>query len=283
MSQYFKRFILLIILIGCRDNPVDNNSVKENDPFSSLSKDSIIVPTTLMKSKIVFSFFEEITTTGRPIELFFNTVEIYPSGGYSIVGNVHHSGTNIEIQLDSVIAPQVGPGISVPASVPFNLGNLINNLYDITININGQKVRALFLVSDTSYILKIQPNNFIALSRTRLLRVPNNIIWGQAESISPTVYQQFIDSLIVAGAKPANILVGDYGLYFKIVSADSFYIPSVMGMRYGKYFLYEFNADTSVSRNLVKSFAKKYGDAVYIQLTGGRGEMYYTTVLKWEP
>jgi hypothetical protein len=51
-------------------------------------------------------------------------------------------------------------------------------------------------------------------------------------------------------------------------------------MRYGKFFIYQFDSDTSLSRNLVKSFAKKYGDSAYVQLNGGRGEMYYTTVLK---
>jgi hypothetical protein len=169
--------------------------------------------------------------------------------------------------------------MSLPGTIRFNLGILSNNLYDFIITVNGKDIQALLLVTDSSYIVKIQPNNFVSSNRPRLLRVPKNIIWGQAESILPLVYQNFLDSLIVVGAKPGKLLVGDY-MYFKIISPDSFYIPSVLGMRYGKFFIYQFDSDTSLSRNLVKSFAKKYGDSAYVQLNGGRGEMYYTTVLK---
>ena len=152
----------------------------------------------------------------------------------------------------------------------------------MTIAVNGKSIHAVILVSDTSYITAIQPNDMFSPSHPRLLRVPLTLIWGQAESATPSIQQQFIDSLISHGAKSASLPVGYYQ-YFTIVSADSFSIPSALGMRYGEYFLYQFTADTSISRALVKSFAKQYGDSVYISLFGGRGEMYYTTVLKLEP
>jgi hypothetical protein len=278
MSKYLSVFYLLFIICGCKNSSTDNNIELNNDPFSTLSKDSVIVSNTPLTSKIVFSFTESISISGRPFELLFNTVALY-GGGRNIVGRITRNGLHIVAHLDSITTNGGGPGMSLPGTIRFNLGILSNNLYDFIITVNGKDIQALLLVTDSSYIVKIQPNNFVSSNRPRLLRVPKNIIWGQAESILPLVYQNFLDSLIVVGAKPGKLLVGDY-MYFKIISPDSFYIPSVLGMRYGKFFIYQFDSDTSLSRNLVKSFAKKYGDSAYVQLNGGRGEMYYTTVLK---
>lgn len=140
----------------------------------------------------------------------------------------------------------------------------------------------MVLVSDTSFATQIQPNNLIETSSPRLLRVPRNIIWGQAESIYSSVYQLFLDSLVILGATPATLIAGQYN-YFSINADGSFSIPSALSFPYGRHFLYQFDPDTTVNRSLVKRFAKRYRDSIYIQLLGGRAEMYYSTVLQREP
>jgi|GEM_PF-2853906 len=75
---------------------------------------------------------------------------------------------------------------------------------------------------------------------------------------------------------------GQYN-YFSINAEGSFSIPSALGFPYCRHFLYQFDSDTIVSRNLVKRFAKSYRGSIYVQLSGERGEKCYNTTLQCEP
>lgn len=278
-SALFSVFAILAIISGCKNNLVQTST---DDPFSTLPADSIIGPSAPIDSKVLFSFVEYVNPASRTTTLYLRTERIYNMAGYRIASNVAREGNRITVRLDSIQAPEAGAAIFSPATSSFDLGALPNDLYSMTISINGKTVAALTLLSDTSFIVKVQPNNLVATSRPRLLRVPQTIIWGQAESILPSTYQLFLDSLVILGATSATLPAGDY-FYFSVNADGSFSIPAALGFPYGRHFLYRFTADTSISRGLVKRFAKRYQDSVYVQLTGGRGEMYYTTVLKWEP
>jgi len=281
MLRLFSFLIVIVFVLGCKTSTgPSSNSPK--DTFSVLPTDSVIVPRTVIQSNINFFILESITPTARPATIHFVTTQQYGMSGYRIDGKLSQEGNSIKIQLDSIEAPEMGAAIITTASVSYDLGVLSNGLYDLTISINGKTIKSHLLVSDTSYLINIQPNDIIMPSRPRLLRVPTTVIWGQAESNTPMPQQEFIDSLIAHGAIQRALPIGYY-FYFTVVSADSFSIPSMMGSRYGQYFLFDFLDSTSVSRALVKSFAKRYGDNIYIGLFGGRGEMYYTTVLGLEP
>lgn len=270
---------ILATMCGCKDRTVQPDA---EDKFSTLPTDSIVGPSTPIDSKVLFSFSEYISSSERTTSLFFKTERIYNMGGYEIVGTVARNGNQISVILDSIQAPEAGIAILSPASLSSDLGVLPDDLYSMTISINGKTVAALMLLSDTSYTTKVQSNNLTATSCPVLLRVPRNIIWGQAESFTSTVYQSFLDSLITLGATPASLQAGYYG-YFTVNSDGSDTIPSALGYPYGRHFLYQFNADTSLSLALVKTFAKRYQDSIYVELLGGRGEMYYSTVLQYEP
>jgi hypothetical protein len=247
-----------------------------------LPQDSIIAPRIPIDSRVFFSFVENIATTGRTLTLYFKTERVYSPSGYRIIGNVALQGTHLYVRLDSVQAPEYGGGITVPAATSFELGTLPNALYSMTVAMNDTTVPGLVLVTDTAYITKVQPNNLLATSRPILMRVPQTIIWGQAESSSPPIYQSFLDSLTILGATSAQLSAGDY-VYFSVNADGSFSIPSALGFAYGRHFLNRFTADTSITRGLVKRFAKRYQDSITVKLSGGRGENYYSTILRWEP
>jgi hypothetical protein len=215
--------------------------------------------------------------------MIFETEQIYPGSGCTIASTLTRNGTNITVQLDSIDRTQPGfEDAEGPAFRSFYLGVFSNNLYNMTITTNGKKIESLILVSDTSYIIKIQPNDMISASYSRLLRIPKNAIWGRAESIIPSLHQQFIDSLISNGAKYPALPIGYYK-YFTVVSSDSITIPFDLGMDYGQSFLFQFNGDTIVTRALVKTFGKQNGDSAFVRLMGGRGEWYDSNILRFEP
>lgn len=274
-------FILstLAIISACDDRVVKPNT---EDPFSSLPADEVIGPFYPIDSKVIFSLTEEIQRTGRNVSFQFHTERMYGLAGYHIFSSLSKTGNCISIQLNGILASQIGATILMPATASVDLGALPNDIYTMNFKINGVTIAAIMLVSDTSFVTKIQPNNLIEIATPRVLRVPRNIIWGQAESISPSVYQSFLDSLVFLGATPATLMAGQYH-YFSINEDGSFSIPSMLGFPYGCHFLYRFDPDTMVSRSLVKRFAKRYRDSICVELLGGRGENYYTSVLQNEP
>ncbi|MGK9368507.1 hypothetical protein ACSSWA_06375 [Melioribacter sp. Ez-97] len=244
--------------------------------------DSVIVPLEPIDSQIIMGIKEEIKPGKRSAALSFYTKRIYSQGGAKINGSLSIINNSIRVELKEIILPEVGPAISMPASVSFNLGELRNGSYTIRIIINGKEITGVITVSYESFDMKIRPNNIIICRQNTILRIPAYIIWGQAESIRPDHYGLFLDSLKILGAKEHNLKPGQY-TYFDIDSQGNFDTHSVLGMPYGEFFLRSFEGDTLITRNLVKRFSKRYGDSVYIKLFGGRGEMYFSTVLKNEP
>jgi hypothetical protein len=57
-------------------------------------------------------------------------------------------------------------------------------------------------------------------------------------------------------------------------------LPSSPGMPYGKYFLYKYQGGDMIISSLIKRYAKKYLDSIYIQLSNGSGGNYYSTIFK---
>lgn len=274
--------LLLLLLIGCKSSTTESTQFNTGDWFSTLPKDSVSLSLLPIQSQISIYFTESIKEDGRSLSLIIQSKNIYPSGGYTIVSNVSRLGLNIDIIIDSIKAPLAGPGIFAPAYSTFEFGELPINLYNLKISINGGTVQGLLSVTDSSYNVKMQTNNIVYSSHPRILRVPKFTIWGQVGSLTSREQQLFIDSLKSIGAKQDSLIIGDY-YYFEVISRDSFSTNSVIGSYYGQFYLLSYTGDIINTRNIVKRFAKRYQDTINIQLSGGRGERYYSTVLKYEP
>lgn len=280
MQKYLKAFVLIILpsfFVGCEEN---RNLL--TNPDIIIPSDSVIVSLSPIDSRLIVMINDVINASNRNVVLSFYTEKMYSPAGSMILGDFIQEDNTFKIELEGLFRSNCGAGIFSPASITFNLGSLPQAFYLLDIIVNNTKLLGKLTVSEESFELRIQPNNLIYIFQKKLLLVPNNIIWGQAESIEPTPYRIFLDSLIVLGAQSHNLKPGDYH-YFKIDSSGNFSTNSVLGIPYGEFFIYKFEGDTSITRNLVKRFAKRYRDSIYIQLLGGRGEMFYSTILKNEP
>lgn len=281
MQKYLKALVLIILLsffVGC-----EKNKDLLTNPDIIIPSDSVIVPLSPIDSKLIAMINEVINAANRNVVLSFYTEKIYSPAGSKIVGDFIQEDATFKIELEGLFISNCGAAIFSPASITFNLGSLHQASYLLDIIVNNTKLLGQLTVSEESFELRIQPNNLIYIQiEEKLLRVPNITIWGQAESIEPAPSRIFLDSLKVLGAQSPNLKHGDYH-YFKIDSNGNFSTNSVLGMPYGEFFIYKFVGDTSITRNLVKRFAKRYRDSIYIQLMGGRGEMFYSTVLQNEP
>lgn len=275
---FFFVFISLIsFILGCTDN-------KDflTNPDRYILSESIMVPLSPIDTKIILKFIEEITSSKRNLILLCFTEKTYSPAGSKIISSITQESDTIKIVFEGLLISDVGAAIFSPASVRFDLDPLHEGAYILDITINGKKLLSLITVTNELFEFKIQPNNIVHFYNEILLRVPETIIWGQAESIEPRPFQIFLDSLVILGAQHHNLKPGDY-CYFEVDPYGGFNTHSTLGMAHGEYFLYNFEGDTLTTRNLIKRFAKRYLDLIYIQLSGGRGERFYSTVLMNEP
>lgn len=266
----------LLVFLGCKENDFVTN------PNNNFPTDSIIVPFSPINTKIILKLIEEINPANRNVVLSCYTEQTYSPAGSKIISSITQVTDTFKIEFQELYISTFGAAIFTPATVNFDLNTLQQGSYFLDFTINSKKVMELITVTNESFDLKIQPNNIIHFYKESLHRIPKTIIWGQAESIDQAPYQLFLDTLLILGAQQHNLQPGDY-YYFEVDSQGGFITHSALGMAYGEYFLYNFEGDTLTTRNLVKRFAKRYLDSIYIQLFGGRGEMYYSTVLKNEP
>lgn len=272
---FFLFAIMLSFFISCENKDL---IVNPND----ILLDSVTVSFSPIDSKIILKIREEITPSDRNVKLRCYTEKSYSPSGSKIISSINQVSDTIKINFYELQFSDHGAAIFSPASVEFDLNLLQESSYYLDISINGKKLFGLITVTSESFIFKIQANNIIHFYSDSLLRIPKAIIWGQAGSIEQKPYQLFLDSLEVLDAQPHNLKPGDY-YYYIVYPNGSFNLHSALGMPYGQFFLYIFEGDTLITRNLVKRFAKRYIDSIYIQLRGGRGERYYSTVLINEP
>jgi hypothetical protein len=250
--------------------------------FQSKLSERVTVPNEPISTGINITLHEDIFKRScRILFIHCNTEEIYPSAGYKIKSNFVVQDSILNIDFINIEAPETGPAINAPALAIFEISSFDFDNLILKITINGKMILGQIICSDASYKIQIQPNNIIEVKNPTILRVPVNIIWGQAESISPEPYKVFLDSLEYLGAKQYNLQPGEYN-YFQIKSDGSFQISSNFGMEYGEKYIFEFGEDTLITRNLIKRFAKRYKDNIYIKLSGGHGEQFFSTVLKNE-
>ena len=280
MNKYLSFFIFTIItfsLLVCTENKDFITSPNNNFPT-----DSVIVPFSPIDTKIVLSIKEKINSTNRNVVLYCYTEKTYSPAGSQIISSITMVDDTFKIEFNELLISQNGAAVFAPAIVNFDLNSLAEGSYYLEITINNKKIIGLITLTNDSFKFKIQPNNIVYFYQEILYRIPKTIIWGQAESIEPTPYQLFLDSLVILGAQQHNLHPGDY-YYFEVDSQGGFNTHSALGMANGEYFLKNFEGDTLMTRNLVKRFAKRYLDSIYIKLSGGRGEQYYSTILKNEP
>ncbi len=273
MKKFIFALTFILLFFGCYE---------DDDSHFVLPEDYVEVPFTPIDTRINIGIFEEIEQSSRVIKLLLTTEDVYSPDGSKILGSISRNGNTYQIELDELDISDCGGAITTPAMAFFELGDMNNGDYLLSIKINGVTVNALLTVSEESFHFALQSNNIITINQNSILRIPQTTIWGQAESITAEPYRLFLDSLIILGAEPYDLQAGNYR-YFEVFSPDSFDAHSAMGMRYGEYFLYNFDPDTLILRNLIKRFAKRYDDSIFIGLDGGRGEQFRSTVLKHEP
>ncbi len=124
--------------------------------------------------------FESLDFTTRQFQLLLTTLDPLPCQNYELDYATYHTGTQLQIQLNSLIPPE-GECITPPSplTAAIALGYLIPNVYELDILIQDVLVYSGVLeVRPDRYMLYFPSGQGIKLVHKELYRIPNYAIWG---------------------------------------------------------------------------------------------------------
>lgn len=157
--------------------------------------------------------------------LWIESLKIYDSSGYEIETKVKIQNQDIAIQVLSVKKPAIGTGEPGPATAFVTLGALANGVYHFSLSLGIPVLsEGTLTVNDGHYELSIPEPQGVIFQNMVLERVPENMIWGYAETpgeAQEPLADAFILDLKTITADP-GLAPGFYG-YFTVTGAGGLF------------------------------------------------------------
>ena len=237
----------------------------------------------LVDSDIVIRMREELGNPTRSLEFGLQTEKAYPCINYSLITNSTTTTDKISIEVLGINAPTICLTATGPAGSTIPVSSIQNKSYDIEFKL-GTNISTGKLIC-TSNEFKLQMNDLlqIKIDGPVLKRVPVNTIWGTVGYHSSTTSDKvndFINSIVTAGASEVNLEDGNYN-YFEIGNSK-IKEPTNSGYWFTKTFVYKFNGDKNLVRSIVKDYSKNFGELMSISVYGDLGEEFLGWILKDE-
>jgi hypothetical protein len=232
-------------------------------------------------SNIEIKMWETLDSTKRKLQFYCSTEKAYECSNYAISKTYRKSPGTIEIGFRGVIKYDLCFTAFGPASTIIDLGTLPNGIYNLNINVEGNKSKGKLTVTQGYYAIELDNPKQLDIITTALYRIPANTIWGSVryhESSTAALVKTFIDSLQVLNAIPYEYKPGDYG-YFEIGPDGEILPHQNHGARFIRPFIYNYTGTTTNLEKLVKNFGARYGNSLSVILYNTRGETYRS----WTP
>ncbi len=200
----------------------------------------------------------------RNLVISFATIKEFECAGYTITNTFSITGNNINFNFTGITAPGICFTIVNPATTEIDLGTLANNNYNLSFDFGDTIINGSLAISADDYVVTVPVQNKIQFSKPDINKIPPHTIFGDMEigTGMEAAAQQFIDSLQISGATPANYLPGIYSR-FEIDSNGQIIQEDV---NWFKKFIYNFDGDPVVMHNLYERFRLAYPNGLAINL-----------------
>ncbi len=228
-----------------------------------------------LEDSFQLDLFEKLDFSTRQAQLLLTTLKPLPCQNYTLDYDLFHTGTNIQLQLNSLNPPAdecITPPL--PLTTAISLGYLIPNDYKLEIVINDVLAYTGTLeVTPEWYSLHLPSGQGIEVLHDTLFRVPTNAIWGYVgydDAQLDQLASDFLDEL-EALSEPMPLHQGHYG-YFTIDEnwQPEFHPPAEE--LYVQPFFRIFTGDRSQLIQLLDHYRAQSGNQLTIQLYTHRGE-----------
>ncbi len=228
-----------------------------------------------LEDSFQLDLFEKLDFSTRQVQLLLTTLKPLPCQNYSLDYDLFHSGTNIQLQLNSLNPPTdecITPPL--PLTTAISLGYLIPNDYKLEIVINDVLAYTGTLeVTPEWYSLHLPSGQGIELLHDTLYRIPANAIWGYAGYDDPQLDQlaaDFLDAL-EALSEPMPLYEGHYGYFTIDASGQPTFHPPAEEL-YVRPFFRLYTGEREALIQLLEQYRAQSGNQLTIQLYTHRGE-----------
>jgi hypothetical protein len=199
MKPTFLACFLAASLLACDDDA-------ELDTVNTLGTD------------VQFSMTEYLEPGQRTLSFKFLTTESYPCINYRIASELRREGSDITVSLREIQGADVCLEALAPAVSFLDVGELPPGEYPFTIEVGTSITnRGTLLVTEEAIELLMAPTEGFIVPTSRLMRVPEGVIWGSVQSSDKSggAQAQVIQRLRRLGASAKVLSEGNYG-YFSV-------------------------------------------------------------------
>lgn len=214
------------------------------------------------------------TGTGRHLVLNFATIKVYACCNFNIKYEMMREGNVINIRFGEVNMPPMCLTSLGPATAQIDLGVLPTGTYTLNLVSGITNISTLTVDNNQCNLSPVSGSN-ISYTRTTLLKVPENTIWGyvcfDSTGTSPALLNTFFDSLSILGAQNISFTPGDYG-FFQLNAGNAF--PHRDGCLYSRQFIYKYTASLPRLKQLVWNYWGLSNQTFYINLHTDMGYNY---------
>jgi hypothetical protein len=227
-------------------------------------------------SPLVLTLQENLSPSGRSLEIHAATTREYPCLGYSLQYHLERQRGSVAITFAGVSVPQTCATALGPARAVIPLGATAEGVYPLVLTTNDVTLTASLVVTRDSIEVRDGGGRWISFPRPVLHRVPPGTIWGLAGWARPTQERRFtayLDSLRHLGAHPERLLPGDYGTFTigwngEIVTRDG----------HGYYFAREYLLHYTGDRAPLPGIVRTFGDSLDVTLRDDLGRQWLSWV-----
>ena len=129
---------------------------------------------------IEINHYEQFNANKRELVFFLETLEVFPCNNFLINTQVSRNGDHIEIHADNIEIPSYCLTSTGPATRSILLGNPDENPERFSFWVNDDRHDFKLLVNEK--FLKIEKGQFfknrLSFSKEKLMRIPDNTVWG---------------------------------------------------------------------------------------------------------
>lgn len=240
--------------------------------LSSL-EDTVVIPD--VSEEFYLDLWEELTPEGRFLEFRLRTIADEPCRNAKIAYEFQQTSRELSISINEIIREEGCEAGEAPAKADILTSTpLSGGFYLLRVDLRDKvSAEGRLVVSSGSYSINLEEDRGIVLLRPRLMRIPDETIWGYIfyeEEALEVAATAFLADLELA-SEPVSLPEGYYG-YFRVESNREVKFSTNTAPAGAIPFAYRYDGDKEALTALLEAYRSEYGEALNIKLFNTRGE-----------
>jgi hypothetical protein len=236
-------------------------------------KDPILVAD--VEKEFDVQLWEVLKPTERYLQLQISTIKDKDCLNYGIEQSIKQSGSNLELNINKVLPPEVCQRGIGPAKASLELKTLTQGRYNLTVNL-GKVVpsKGSITITPSAFSFYMPEQYGFRLQKTTLYRIPEQTIWGYVaySEGNKAAADQFIQELVKI-SRDAGLERGYYG-YFEINENNGLDFPNLNIDKPILAFARNYLDTDPKLETLIKNFRNKYPQVLQISLSNNLGKVF---------